>query len=113
MGIDIYLDGAEEYQSRIAEERGRFERAVAYRNSIPSDQPELQEKAQKEVEICWGALYSGKKGYLCSSYNRSGLFRGLEEIFGFDVAAYIFPGDWRNLVPVKENFIQRPGFHFR
>lgn len=93
MGIDIYLNGFEEYQSRIAEEKAAFDAAARLRDSFERDSTEHKE-AQALVETAADAMWSGAVGYLRSSYNGSGLFRVLEEIYGFDIAEYFFPGDW-------------------
>lgn len=91
MGIDIYLQGYEAHQQRIAEEKKAFDLAVAKRDKLPGDG---NDDAQNEVEVAYDKMYTGKKGYLRSSYNGSGLFRVLEEIFGIDPAGLLFPGDW-------------------
>lgn len=92
MGIDIYLNGYEEYASRIVDEKAEFDRLVKLRDALP--QGTRRDAAQKDVEVAADAMWSGRVGYLRSSYNGSGLFRVLEEIFGFDMGTYFFPGDW-------------------
>ena len=99
MGIDIYLNGYDAYQERIKDERAAFESAVAKRNAIKlnpetNESKEEYERRQAAIMEASERMWTGGKGYLRSSYNSAGLFRVLEEIFGFDVAAYLFPGDW-------------------
>jgi hypothetical protein len=93
MGIDIYLNGYEEYNLRTAQEKAKFERAVKARDRQPKDSA-AHEACQKEVSRYYDSMHSGRVGYLRSSYNGSGLFRVLEEIFVFDMGEYFFPGDW-------------------
>jgi hypothetical protein len=107
MGIDIYLNGYEAFNERVALARAAFEMKVKERDALPSDSP-AREKVQDEVEQAYDAMYRGEMGYIRSSYNGSGLFRRLEEIYGFDIAAYLFPGDWKEHVPVNgEEFVRR------
>lgn len=93
MGIEIYLNGYDEYNERCAEERAAFNQAVKARDRCQRGNAGATD-AQKKVDKAADAMWSGRVGYLWSSYNGSGLFRVLEEIFGFDMASYFFPGDW-------------------
>ena len=99
MGIDIYLNGCEAWEQRTSREREAFHRACADRDVLPRESAE-HTAAQERVEATADAMWAGRTGYLRSSYNGSGLFRVLEEIFGFDVAAYLFPGSWDGDVKV-------------
>lgn len=92
MGLDVYLGGYDAYSKRIADAHEKFEAACAARDKL-ADGPQ-KEKAQEEVERWADEMWAGKNGYLRSSYNGSGTFTVLREIFGFDVAGYLFPGDW-------------------
>lgn len=93
MGIDIYLNGYDSYEKRSASQHKAFDKAVTVRDKLPEDSA-ARAAAQKVVSEAADAMWSAKVGYLRSSYNGSGLFRVLEEIFGFDIAEYFFPGDW-------------------
>lgn len=95
MGIDIYLNGYKAYEKRLNElgYQQEFDRAVKVRDSLPKGS-KAHEDAQKAVHIAADKMWNGEVGYLRSSYNSSGLFRVLEEIFGFDIGAYFFPKDW-------------------
>lgn len=99
MGIDIYLNGYEAYRDRTCAEKKAFDDAVRIRDSFSQDSKEHKE-AQELVEKAAGAMWSPRKGYLRSSYNSAGLFNGLEEILGVDVAALLFPGSWEGNVPI-------------
>lgn len=99
MGIDIYLNGYEAWNERSKSEREAFDQAVKLRDSLPQGSPEA-EAAQTIVSEAANKMLAGRTGYLRSSYNGSGLFRVLEEIFGFDVAAYLLPGEWEGDVAI-------------
>jgi hypothetical protein len=94
MGIDIYLNGYEAHKARTKMHKSQFDQAVAKRDALPKSDETGHKAAQEEVDAAYELMYSGRVGYIRSSYNGSGLFRVLETIFGLDVAAYLFPGDW-------------------
>lgn len=109
MGIDIYLNGYEEYGSRIVKEKAAFDAAVKLRDGFPRDSKQ-HAAAQKKVSAAADEMWSGKVGYLRSSYNGGGLFRVLEEIYGFDIGGYFFPGDWdaeQGVDIIGEEFVAR------
>lgn len=99
MGIDIYLNGYEEYEKRTKKERAAFDRAVKKRDRLPRGSAAAKAAQQLVLEAA-DKMWDGSVGYLRSSYNGSGLFRVLEEIFGFDVAALLFPGEWKGDVKI-------------
>jgi len=41
-------------------------------------------------------MRGGETGYLHSAYSSDAMFPVLTEVFGFDVAAYLFPGIWES-----------------
>lgn len=97
MGIDIYLNGYDAFEARTREEKAEFERLVAVRDALPKDGPEsgaARDAAQTRVSEAYDKMYDGSKGYIRSSYNGGGLFRVLDEVFGFDIGGYLFDGDW-------------------
>ena len=100
MGIDIYLNGYDSYKERTKDEETAFDNAVKLRDSQPRESVEAN-AAQELVDAAYDAMHSGSKGYIRSSYNSSGLFPVLQEIFGFDVGAWLFPGNWRKGVPIN------------
>jgi hypothetical protein len=107
MGIDIYLNGYEGHKVRTKALREAFDAAVKDRDGLPDGSPQ-RVAAQEKVEAAYGEMNSGRMGYLRSSYNSSGLFRVLEEIYGFDMGAYLFPGSWdRNRQINGEKFVAK------
>lgn len=100
MGIDIYLNGYDAYDKRVVREKAAFDRACAERDKLPRGSAEAK-RAQEKVEKAADKMWAGNKGYIRSSYNGGGLFRVLEEIYGFDVAAYLFPGEWKGDVRIN------------
>lgn len=100
MGIDIYLGGYSAFKKRTRREEAEFKRAVKLRDSFPQGSPDA-DAAHDRALAAYDKMYSGDKGYIRSSYNSSGLFRVLDEIFGFDTAAYLFPGDWEKGVTIN------------
>lgn len=99
MGIDIYLNGYAGYNRRIKKHKAAFDDAVKLRDSYPRESVE-NKAAQELVNDAYDKMCSGNVGYLRSSYNGGGLFRVLEELFGFDVGNYLFPGDWGKKIPI-------------
>jgi len=100
MGIDIYLNGYDSFKERTKDEETAFGNAVKLRDRWPRESVEAK-AAQELVNAAYDAMRSGAKGYIRSSYNSSGLFPVLQEIFGFDVGAWLFPGEWRKGVPIN------------
>ena len=98
MGIDIYLGGYEEFDKRIKRMKEKFHEMVKTRDSTKKGS--FQDvKSQKKVDQFYEEIYCGKNGYLRSSYNSEGIFNVYDEIFGFDVATWLFPEPWN--VPVE------------
>ena len=100
MGIDIYLNGWDAYNERTRDEKTAFDNAVKLRDRWPRGSKEAA-LVQVKVDEAYEAMGSGSKGYIRSSYNSAGLFPVLQEIFGFDVGAWLFPGEWKENVPVN------------
>lgn len=88
MGIDIYMGGYEAFRERSADDRAAFENAVQIRDGYPIGSREAN------VAQAYEAIWSGRYGYLRSSYNNAGLFNVLDTLFGIDSAELLFPGDW-------------------
>src|ERR1700730_12529267 len=82
MSIEIQLSGCEERFRKACDE---FDHAVS----------EHFLRSPGELQAITKRYFNGKSGSLRSSYNPRGFFPLLEFIFGFDVAAYLFPGDWK------------------
>lgn len=106
MGLDIYLGGYEAFEKRTAGLRQEFNAAVKERDEInprinkkktaksKAATQEQKDAAQEKVKEAYDKLFAPENGYLRSSYNSAGLFVVLREIFGFDVAEFLFPGNW-------------------
>lgn len=93
MGVDIFLNGEEAFEQRTAKQKEAFDEAVRIKNSFPPGSAEAQE-AEKAVEHAYNAMFNAWNGYLRSSYDETGLFRVLDEVFGVDSSELLFPGDW-------------------
>jgi hypothetical protein len=96
VGIDIYLNGYAEYEARIAHLKPWWDAAIKARDDAGEKTEWGKEPGplQRRVLEISAQMNAGNVGYLRSSYNSAGLFTVLEEIFGLDVAAYLFPGTW-------------------
>lgn len=94
MGIDIYLNVEQQGDERVRcydqlgkdrERLGLAAAALARGGDVNA--------LNTVFEICHH-MSAGETGYLRSAYNSNGMFPILTEVFGFDVAAYLFPEIW-------------------
>ena len=91
MGIDINL--------KVPEQNPRFKELQATKKEwLASLTLTMSPPEQEQLEV-----YHGSVDYIRSAYNSNGLFVVLEEVFGFDVLAYLFPGDWKTPAPSDPN----------
>lgn len=90
MGIDIQLSGCEE---RVQKAWNECEQALG---KINRNGPELVDA----MATLRKRIVNGRVGHLRSVYNSRGFFPLLDFIFGFDLAGYLFPGDWDKPVPI-------------
>jgi len=84
MGIDVYLTGCEHLWRKAEND---------FFAQLDRNDPEDSAKILRH-------LNTGRFGRLRSATNSLGFFPILTHIFGFDVAGYLFPGDWGLPVPI-------------
>ena len=90
MAIEIELSDCEE---RIRKAWKEFEQAD---EQLDCKGPELV----AAMATLRQDIVNGRVGFLRSVYNSRGFFPLLDFIFGFDLARYLFPGDWNKPVPI-------------
>jgi len=94
MGIDIYLNVEQRSRERVRcyDQLGKDRERLGLAAAALARGGDLN-ALNTVSEICHH-MAAGETGYLRSGHNSNGMFPILTEVFGFDVAAYLFPEIW-------------------
>jgi hypothetical protein len=91
MGFFIHLGDRASFERLTAEARSDFARSLEEAPAF-ADSIFRRANADRAADDAFLRIYSGANGCL-SSKSQGALFVALEEIFGFDIFEYFFPGD--------------------